>query len=321
MRRFSAGENEEGVRLSRFVAQVTQNLPNSLLYKSFRNGRIKVNGKKAGADTRLITGDIIELYINDEFFPAKPAAQGPAISSGRPALPLATVWQNKDIAILYKPAGLLCHNDNTKDPTLQAIFADTLAGHGEYSPSSENTFAPALCNRLDRGTEGLVIGAKRYAALRDMNELIRLGLVQKTYLCVAVGTPPEGVFNAFLQRDKNAKKGTVSSHSAPGAKPISTGVKVLKQHDGLALCEIDLLTGRTHQIRAHLAYLGAPILGDLKYGNPAINQAYKQKTQLLCAYRLSFAQNLPPASTLAYLSGKHFTAENSYTLCWWQNFA
>lgn len=158
MKKFIAGENENGVRLSRFVESVTKDMPRSLLYKSFRNKRIKVNGKRGEADTRLSSGDVIELYINDEFFPEKPVV--PAKKPPRRQPPVKVIYQDENIAVLYKPAHLLCHSDRTGDANLVDAFCAQLQASGEYDPKAENRFAPAICNRLDRGTEGLVIAAK-----------------------------------------------------------------------------------------------------------------------------------------------------------------
>lgn len=315
MKQFTAGKNEDGVRLSRFVLSVTQNLPNSLLYKSFRNKRIKVNGKKADADTRLQTGDIIELYINDEFFPAKQTTAPPK-SAKQP--PFSIVWQNQDIAIVYKPAGVLSHSDNTQDATLLSALQAHWQQSGEYTPDTENSFAPALCNRIDRGTEGLVVAAKSYAALRDMNELIRLGCLQKEYLCITSSPPPAGLHHAWLSRNKSTRIVNVTAQEAPNAKPITTEVSLIEQKGSFTLCRVILHTGRTHQIRAHLAFLGAPLLGDKKYGNLSLNKQFSFDTQALCAYNLTFAAELPPQSTLDYLAGKQFTANNTTLLLNWQ---
>ena len=250
MKQYTATANDEGVRLSRFVQSVTRDLPTSLLYKSFRNKRIKVNGKKGAPEDRIQAGDLIELYINDEFFPpegAKPAAKKPPKKQqNQPKV--TVIYEDENIAVLYKPTHLLCHSDRTGDANLVDAFTQYLAQKGEYDPSGENRFKPGICNRLDRGTEGLVIAAKSYAALRDMNEIIRT------------------------------------------AGPF-------------ALCKIGLITGRTHQIRAHLAYLGKPVLGDIKYGNRKMNERTGAKTQALCAVRISFL-DIPEENTLHYLSGK-----------------
>ena len=278
MKKFIAGENETGVRLSRFVESVTKDLPRSLLYKSFRNKRIKVNGKRAEADTRLCAGDVIELYINDEFFPAAPRQKKVARQP-----PVRVIYEDDDIAVLYKPAHLLCHSDRTGDANLVDAFCAQLQAEGKYDPKAENRFAPALCNRLDRGTEGLVIAAKRYTALRDMNEIIRKDWMKKEYLTITVGAPPAGRHVAWLQHKEAGNKVRIHARESKGYKKIITDVTVIRQSGPFALCRIGLITGRTHQIRAHLAYLGHPVLGDLKYGNRTMNERTGLKTQALCA--------------------------------------
>lgn len=317
MRQYTAGPNDDGVRLSRFVLRVTRGLPQSLLYKSFRSRRIKVNGRRAAPDTRLTAGDIIELYLNDEFFPESPTATALPSSAALPSFEI--LWQDASMAVLYKPPGVLCHSDATGDATLLDAFTVHLVATGEYTPGSENAFAPALANRLDRGTEGLVLAAKTYPALRDLNGIIRESLLQKTYLAITVGTPPQGTFQAYLQRDKAAHTTSVSQQPAPGAKPIATGIRVLQTKNGIALCEIALHTGRTHQIRAHLAHLGAPILGDARYGNTTINRSLHVSTQALCAFQLHFADTLSPDNTLAYLAGRTFTTTHSETQKLWDS--
>lgn len=299
MKRFTAGTNEEGVRLSRFVQNVTVNLPNSLLYKSFRNKRIKVNGKKADADYRIHAGDVLELYINDEFFSAAPAPKAPA----RRQPPVQVVYEDENLAVLYKPAHLLCHSDRTGDANLVDAFAAYLETKGEYDPHAEKRFAPALCNRLDRGTEGLVLAAKSYAALRDLNAIIRDDMMKKEYLTITVGAPPQGRFVAWLQHSEKNNKVRIHARESEGYKQIITEVTVIRQAGPFALCRIGLITGRTHQIRAHLAYLGHPVLGDIKYGNHKMNERTGLKTQALCAQRLTFGR-IPEENTLQYLSGR-----------------
>lgn len=301
MKQYTATANDEGVRLSRFVQSVTRDFPTSLLYKSFRNKRIKVNGKRAEPDTRLSAGDLIELYINDEFFPVgKPAAK---TAKPRRQPPVTVVYEDENFAVLYKPAHLLCHSDRTGDANLVDAFAAYLEAKGEYDPHAEKRFAPALCNRLDRGTEGLVLAAKSYAALRDLNAIIRDDMMKKEYLTITVGAPPQGRFVAWLQHSEKNNKVRIHARESEGYKQIITEVTVIRQAGPFALCRIGLITGRTHQIRAHLAYLGHPVLGDIKYGNHKMNERTGLKTQALCAQRLTFGR-IPEENTLQYLSGR-----------------
>lgn len=301
MKSFTAGANENGVRLSRFVEGVTKDMPRSMMYKAFRNKRIKVNGKRAEPDTRLSAGDLIELYINEEFFPVgKPAAK---TAKPRRQPPVTVVYEDENFAVLYKPAHLLCHSDRTGDANLVDAFAAYLEAKGEYDPHAEKRFAPALCNRLDRGTEGLVLAAKSYAALRDLNAIIRDDMMKKEYLTITVGAPPQGRFVAWLQHSEKNNKVRIHARESEGYKQIITEVTVIRQARPFALCRIGLITGRTHQIRAHLAYLGHPVLGDIKYGNHKMNERTGLKTQALCAQRLTFGR-IPEENTLQYLSGR-----------------
>ena len=301
MKSFTAGPNENGVRLSRFVEGVTKDMPRSMMYKAFRNKRIKVNGKRAEPDTRLSAGDLIELYINDEFFPVvKPTAK---TAKPRRQPPVTVVYEDENFAVLYKPAHLLCHSDRTGDANLVDAFASYLEAKGEYDPHAEKRFAPALCNRLDRGTEGLVLAAKSYAALRDLNAIIRDDMMKKEYLTITVGAPPQGRFVAWLQHSEKNNKVRIHARESEGYKQIITEVTVIRQAGPFALCRIGLITGRTHQIRAHLAYLGHPVLGDIKYGNHKMNERTELKTQALCAQRLTFGR-IPEENTLHYLSGR-----------------
>ena len=218
---------------------------------------------------------------------------------------VTVIYEDENIAVLYKPTHLLCHSDRTGDANLVDAFTQYLAQKGEYDPQGENRFKPGICNRLDRGTEGLVIAAKSYAALRDMNEIIRTDLLKKEYYTITVGIPQSGRFTAWWEHDEKNNKVSIHAHQSQDErrKQIITDVDVLRTAGPFALCRIGLITGRTHQIRAHLAYLGKPVLGDIKYGNRKMNERTGTKTQALCAVRISFL-GIPEENTLHYLSGK-----------------
>ena len=221
---------------------------------------------------------------------------------------MTVIYEDENIAVLYKPTHLLCHSDRTGDANLVDAFTQYLAEKGEYDPHGENRFKPGICNRLDRGTEGLVIAAKNYTALRDMNEIIRTDLLKKEYYTITVGIPQSGRFTAWWEHDEKNNKVSIHAHQSQDErrKQIITDVDVLRTAGPFALCRIGLITGRTHQIRAHMASIGCPILGDSKYGNNTANRELKLKYQALCAWELTMPHFNQP--DFEFLSGKTFHA-------------
>ncbi len=312
MKQFIAGKNEQDVRLSRFVQNVTHNMPNSLLFKSFRNKRIKVNGKKADADYRINEGDLIELYINDEFFIDSTNMANKKEAKTKKFPPLNILYEDNNILAIFKPFHMLCHSDKTGDISLVDIICNYLQNKGDYDKESEHTFTPAVCNRLDRGTEGIVLAAKNYAALRDLNFIIKNNLIKKHYKCITVGTPKTGLQKAYLKHFEKNNKVNVQAYEAQGYKEILTGIKILERKGAFCLCDIDLITGRTHQIRAHLSFLKAPILGDIKYGNRSANKQLNTKTQALSACSIEFHDSIPIENSLNYLNTKKITLKNNF---------
>lgn len=275
-------------------------MPRGELYKAFRNRRIKINGKRAAPDYRIVSGDIIDLYINDEYFTETESARYD--SAGQ----LNILYEDDNLIMAVKPAGLLCHSDNKNEPNLIDTIIKYLIDSNVFQPEKENSFTPALCNRIDQGTEGIVIAAKNYASLRDMNRIIADDLVEKRYLFISEGHIDDGIYNAFLTRDRTNKKVSVSLLETDGSHPIKTEFRLIGSRSGYYLYECVLHTGRTHQIRAHSAFLGRPVLGDRKYGSP--NKSFK--SQLLCAYSVSF-RHVPEDRTLSYLSDRTFRYDDN----------
>ena len=308
----TAGKNDAGQRLDRFLSKALPLLPPPLLYKYIRLKRIKVNGKRAGISTRLEPGDVIDLYINDEFF-GKEQNESEKYDFLRASKELSIAYEDENILLLDKKAGLLCHPDGDEyTDTLISRVKRYLYEKGEYGPENEHSFSPALANRIDRNTGGIVIAAKNAEALRVLNEKIKKREIAKLYLAVCHGKleKERGVLRGYLVKDEEKNRVFIDSRRKEGYKEIQTEYRVLDYKNGLSLVEVSLLTGRTHQIRAHMASAGHPLLGDGKYGTNAQNKRFgAYKKQFLYSYKLIFDFN-SPAGLLDYLKGRAFEIEN-----------
>lgn len=274
------------------------------MYKYIRTKRIKVNNKRAEISTRLNVGDVVDMYINDEFF-QKSETRYDFMGASKS---LDIVYEDENIMLLNKKVGLLSHPDDSEYiDTLITRVKRYLYEKGEYQPDEETSFTPALVNRIDRNTAGIVIAAKTAAALRILNQKMKDRELHKYYLCVVHGEleKKSGTLLGYLIKDEKKNKVTVYTKMREGAKTIKTKYNVLKSHNGLSLVEIELLTGRTHQIRAHFASIGHPLLGDGKYGTNALNKKTGYKKQCLCSYKLTF-DFTTDAEELSYLNGKSF---------------
>ena len=305
MREFIIGKNDAGQRLDRWLAKRLPLLPAPLAQKYIRIKRIKCNGKRADRDTRLNPGDVLQLYINDEFFDT-PNAENAFLQLYKPNLDI--LYEDDQILLVNKAPGMVVHADEGEQVnTLINHIQLYLYQKKEWDPKKENTFAPALCNRIDRNTGGIVIAAKTAEALRVMNQKIRDRELTKRYLCVTLGSlkPPAGTLKSYLVKDEKKKQVFVKSKPAPGGRTAITKYRTLATQNGLSLVECDLITGRTHQIRAQLASAGHPLLGDGKYGRESENRRYGQKHQALWSWSLSFSFTTD-AGELSYLSGKHW---------------
>ncbi len=307
MKELTIGENDAGQRLDRFLGKAVPLLPASLAQKYIRIRRIKRNGARVERDTRLCVGDVLQLYINDEFFD-KPREDNAYLTVAAPKLNI--VYEDEHILLVDKRPGLAVH------PHDGAEYGKTLIDHiraylyqsGAWRPRGENAFTPALCNRIDRNTGGIVIAAKTAEALRVMNAKIRDREIDKRYLAIVEGTPvpKDGALQGYLFKDAKKNRVFVTDRPQAGSKTCRTNYKTLATRGGLSLVECELITGRTHQIRAQFAHAGHPLLGDGKYGKA--DKKYDRDHQALYSYRLTFRFETD-AGALNYLNGRSFRVE------------
>ena len=305
MRELIIGKNDAGQRLDKFITK-TLDLPMSLLYKSIRLKKIKVNRKRAENNTILNEGDTIQCFLAEEFFEKKADTHSFASINVK----LDIVYEDENIMLLNKRPGVSVHEDEDGSTnTLITHIQAYLYQKGEYRPEDEQSFAPALCNRIDRNTGGIVIAAKNAEALRVMNEKIKKREMDKFYLAAVHGIPkPEAAtIKGWLIKDDKKNIVRVYDKNPPrGAKEIITKYKVVAKSGDSSLLEVELLTGRTHQIRAHMAYVGHPLIGDGKYGVNKSDRSKGYKYQALYSYRLRFSFDTSDPTCLDYLNGKEF---------------
>ena len=315
MRKFTVNNNDSGQRLDKFVTKATEGMPKSLLYKFIRTKRIKLNGGRAHENDILSVGDVIEMYIPDEFFGGADDTPDYSKVKVKPDI----VYEDENILLCNKKPGILVHlgdegDKNRADAAEREtlIFALTayLVNKGEYDPSAENSFAPALCNRIDRNTGGIVILAKNAPTLRAINEAIRENRVHKRYLCAVHGKlNGERTLTAYHTKDHRTNTVRIFDRQVPGSREIITKYKshAYNGKNDLTLLGIDLITGRTHQIRAHMAHIGHPLLGEGKYARNAEDRRLGFSSQALYSSTVEFELD----GELKYLSGKVFSVKEN----------
>ncbi|MGN1096185.1 MAG: RluA family pseudouridine synthase [Eubacteriales bacterium] len=301
-------ENDAGRRLDKFLSASLPLLPKSMMYKYIRTKKIKVNRKRAEIGQMLSVGDTVELFIKEEFFGTEPKKD--FFKNIRPAF--GVIYEDENIILCDKPSGLLCHSDEAGEQnTLIEQVKSHLYRKGEYAPENENSFSPALCNRIDRNTAGIVIAAKNAKTLRVMNDKIKRRAIKKYYLLAVHGhmEKREGTLEGYIVKDKEKNKVRVYDDAPKNAeaKRVVTKYRVVGEQPFGDILEAELVTGRTHQIRAHFSYCGHPLVGDGKYAVNKSDRALGFESQELYSYKLVFLPDEP--SHLDYLSGRTFTRD------------
>ncbi len=309
-------KNDAGQRADRFLAKAYPNLTPPLVCKLMRKKRIKLNGAKTEPNVKLKEGDVFRFYLGEELLSketAKRANDFREVSSD-----IAAVYEDENILLVNKPVGMPVHedNDNTADTLINRILC-YLWKKGEYDPDSERSFTPALCNRIDRNTCGIVIAAKNAESLRVLNQKLRDRELVKLYLCAVSGVPKlrEATLTAYLRKLSEENRVVITDRKAHDNLTVKTKYRVLETRGEppVSLVEVDLLTGRTHQIRAHFAHMGHPLLGDGKYGDNRLNKQLGFRYQALCSYKLIF-RFTTDAGCLEYLNGKEFAVGDTESI-------
>ncbi len=317
MKELRIGKNEAGQRFDKFLKKYLKEAPGSFIYKMLRKKNIVLNGKRAAGSEKLAPGDQVKLFLSDETiekFAGGAVKSGSGIRKKKAGKPMEPdiVYEDSQILLLNKPSGILSQKAKASDVSMTEYIIDYLIESGQMKEEELRTFKPSVCNRLDRNTSGIIAAGKTLAGLQAMSQLFRERSLKKYYLCIVKGKITEPAhMKGYLRRDENAHKVSIlRERKDDGAVPIETEYLPVACNRDMTLLKVHLVTGRTHQIRAHLASLGHPILGDYKYGDRRMNESLRKKyqieDQLLHAYELEMPKLGKP---LEEISGKTVTAK------------
>lgn len=317
MKELNIRSNEAGQRLDKFLGKYLNLAPKSFLYKMMRKKNITLNGKKASGQEKLSEGDIVRLFLSDETVGKFSAKQESALPERASRIKLDIIYEDRHTIFINKPAGILSQKSSKDDVSMVEYLTDYLLNTGQITEKELRTFHPSVCNRLDRNTSGILAAGKTLAALQDLSAMFKERTLGKYYLCLVSGRVETAErISGYLTKDSRTNKVRLHPEAEAGASRIETEYRPLSTNGSATLLEVHLITGKTHQIRAHMASRGHPLIGDYKYGSPRINEAYKKKynlsSQFLHAYRLCFPKC---TGALAALSGKELTAPMPDLFC------
>lgn len=313
MKEIIVKENEADQRLDKLLGKYLNKAPKSFIYKMLRKKNITLNEKKADGSEKTKVGDLVKIFLSDETFEKfSESAKVPQIHIGKTnKTPLSVIYEDEHILLVNKESGMLVQKAKPQDYSLNDAILEYLAEKGQVTEETLKTFKPSICNRIDRNTSGLVAAGKSLLGLQELSRLFKERTLHKYYLCYVAGHVKEKTkIRGYLWKNEKANQVEIYSKQRGDAKLIETEYCPIAQGQYTTLLEVKLITGRTHQIRAHLASIGHPIVGDAKYGEKAVNDQYKKQchitSQLLHAYRIEFPKM---ENRLAYLSGREFVAE------------